>query len=61
MQEITNILQISKSIKLLVKMKMYLLFNRKNHVDFLANPIKTRKQSIGIEGDLIRKQRRQTF
>ena len=35
--EIANILEISKSIKLLVKMKT--LFCRKNHMDFLANPI----------------------
>ena len=39
MWEIANILKISKSIKLLVKMKHYLSFTKKNHTDFLANPI----------------------
>ena len=39
MQEIADILKISKSIKLLVKMKKCLLFYRKKHMDFLANPM----------------------
>ena len=39
--EIVDILKISKSIKLLVKMKnaSFLLW-KKNHMDFLANPVK---------------------
>ena len=41
MQEIADILRISKSIKLLVKMKnvLFILW-KKNHMDFLANPVK---------------------
>ena len=39
MQEIANRFKISKSIKLLVKMKNVSLFYIKNHTDFLANPI----------------------
>ena len=39
MQEIADILKISKSIKLLVKMKMCLLFYGRIHRAFLANPI----------------------
>ena len=37
-QEIANMLKISKSIKLLVKVKN-VSFYRKKHMDFLANPI----------------------
>ena len=36
--EIADILKISKSIKLLMKMKN-VLFYRKNHMEILANPI----------------------
>ena len=40
MWKIADTLKISKSIKLLVKMKkIYLLFYRKYHTNFLANPI----------------------
>ena len=39
-QEIVNILKISKSIKLLVKMEIGVFhLIEKNHTDFLANPI----------------------
>ena len=39
MQEITDILKIPKSIKLLVKMKNMYFILWKNHTDFLASPI----------------------
>ena len=37
--ERADILKISKSVKLLVKMKNVSLFYRKKHTDFLVNPI----------------------
>ena len=37
--EIANILKMSKSIKLLVKMKSVFYLTEKNYVNFLANPI----------------------
>ena len=39
MQEIANILKVSKSIKLLVKIKNVSFILWKNYMDFLANPI----------------------
>ena len=39
MLERANILKMSKSIKVLVKIKMCLLLYGKNHKGFLANPI----------------------
>ena len=38
-QEIANVLKISESIKLLVKMKNMPFILWKNHMDFVANPI----------------------
>ena len=40
-EEIANILKISKSIKLLVKVKVkcHLFYRKNNHTNFLANPI----------------------
>ena len=39
MQEIANMLKISKSITLLVKMQNVIYFMEKNYTNFLANPI----------------------
>ena len=39
MQEIANILKVSKSIKLLVKIKNVSFILWKNYMDFLANPM----------------------
>ena len=41
-----DILKISKSIKLLVKMKNVSYFTEKKHVDFLANPILRREKRL---------------
>ena len=43
MKEIADILKISKSMKLLVKMKNVPFILWKNHMYFLANPIKSQR------------------